>query len=72
MNISKIIRKYVDLKGVSWYWLMKNAEIKSNSTIDKMKNGRPIDIKLSTAIKIAKVLDIDMNDFKKSEESKNL
>lgn len=67
MKLDELIQSKLNRNNKSWLWLARSVGVHPGTLLG-IKQGRRNNFGLRTAIKIAKVLDFDMNEFKKLEE----
>lgn len=65
MKLNELIESHL---GVETWEALRDKTGISYGAMYRYRNTPDADIKISNAIKIAKVLDFDMNEFKKLEE----
>lgn len=63
MKLGEVIDKYVVERGTTWNKLRESTGIHI-TTIYNIKNNKVRTTTFSNVLKISKVLDIDMNEFK--------
>lgn len=63
MNVRELVLNKLDSKGMTLYQLSKKSGVPT-STLYALKNERKTFMTLENTVKVARVLDIDLNELK--------